>query len=84
MKKYLLAVLLLLGVTSYSQEVTIKNPNNFSTITEAIKNSTLTTKFVMIKEVKHYLYISSRGSYFIILLNKEGRYYRKYVKIEES
>jgi len=82
MKKYLLAVLLLLGVTSYSQEVTIKNPNNFSTITEAIKNSTLTTKFVMIKGIKYPIYTTSKGSYFIIY-SKENFYYRRYVKIEE-
>ena len=85
MKKYLLFLLLLLGITSYSQEVTIKKSfnNSYTSIKEASKNSTLTTKFTVVKGVKYYLYTSIRGSYFIVLLNKEGRYYRKYVKIEE-
>lgn len=82
MKKYLIIILLyIVGISCYSQEVTLKkNTNSFNSVAEASKNSELTTKFVVIKGVKYFLYTTSRGSYFIII-NKENSFFRRYVKI---
>ncbi len=82
MKKYLIIILLyIVGISCYSQEVTLKkNTNSYSSIVEASKNSELTTKFVVIKGVKYFLYTTSRGSYFNII-NKENSFFRRYVKI---
>jgi hypothetical protein len=82
MKNYLLLILLyIVGISCYSQEVTIKKrTNSYSSLIEASKNSELTTKYVVIKGVKYFLYTTNRGSYFIIL-NKENSFFRRYVKI---
>lgn len=80
------ALTLFLNVTS-AQEV-VRKDNTFyqqSSSKKTIQKDsavTLTPYTYVIKDVKYPVYKSSRGSYFIIRINKKGEQYRKYVTKE--
>lgn len=63
------------GNTFYQQSSSKKTIQKDSAVT-------LTPYIYVIKDVKYPVYKSSRGSYFIIRINKKGESYRKYVTKE--
>ena len=81
MKKLFFVLLLVMWLfIVHGQEV--KAPSvPFSYLTEqlAVGKAVLTTKYVVIKNVKHFLYRTERGSHYYILMSKD-KWVRRYVK----
>ena len=83
-KKLVFLLFVLLCIQGYTQEVKLQKtkPFTFSTQQQAIGKATLTTKYVVVKNQKQFLYCTNKGTYFYIQNKDSNEYVRKYVKVE--
>jgi hypothetical protein len=90
MKKLFVLLFSLLTMAVAAQTTSTKSPENYvfnldekaqvkTTKESLVKTSKLTSNTCVYKGAKHPVYMSSRGKYFIVVLSRNGNYYKKYI-----
>ena len=84
MKKLLAILLIISSFTLTAQTVKVDKDGNFVQISsQRAKQDTIFTNnyYIDKKGEKHPVYQTQKGKYYVPTISKNGRYYRKYLKV---
>ena len=74
----LLCIFLWVGTTAQEVKSVKNSPFVFPTEQLAIGSATKSTFYVVVKDIKHFFYKTTRGSYYYVIPTKTGEFRRVY------
>lgn len=84
MKQILIIFLTLISIASYAQNITRDNSGNYVQVKSTVRQDTVLQKekYINSKGEAFPVYMTHKGKFYVPTISKNGRYYRKYLKIE--